>query len=51
MPLSFAFSRRTTADAIRRMRAVLGVLDHDLDALAAQLAEPIPVRRAAGQPT
>ena len=41
MTLRSVFARRTTADAVRKMRAVLGVLDHDLAELATQLTEPI----------
>jgi hypothetical protein len=44
MTLRSVFSRRTTSDAVRRMKAVLGILDHDLTELAAQLTEPIPER-------
>jgi hypothetical protein len=44
MPLRSIHSRRTTTDAVRRMRAVLGVLDQELTELATQLAEPVPTR-------
>ena len=42
MGLRSVFSRRTTTDALRRMRAVLGVIDDDLAEVATQLAAPIP---------
>ena len=42
MTLRSIFARRTTADAVRKMRAVLGVLDQDLAELETQFAEPIP---------
>src|SRR5262245_28950292 len=44
MGLRSVFSRRTTTDAVRRMRAVLGVVDDDLAELATQLTVPIPDR-------
>lgn len=42
MGLRSVFSRRTTTDALRRMRALLGVIDDDLAEIATQLAAPIP---------
>jgi hypothetical protein len=42
MTLRSVHSRRSTTDAVRRMRAVLGVLDQDLDERGADLALPIP---------
>jgi hypothetical protein len=44
MSLRSIFARRSTAESIRRMKAVIGVLDHDLDELAARLNDPIPTR-------
>jgi hypothetical protein len=44
MTLRFVHSPRTTTDAVRRARAVLGVFDQDLTRLAAQLADPVPSR-------
>jgi hypothetical protein len=44
MALRSIFSRRTASDALRRMTAVVGVLDDDLADLASRLAEPLPAR-------
>src|SRR4051812_40345134 len=44
MSLRSVFSRRTTTDAIRRMKAVVGVLDDDIADLGIQLAAPLPAK-------